>query len=563
MTRFPASRLWMAASILTCAASAAPAQTVPSELRALSGVTGPLGPGMGDLTYLTAGIPCVDAAGQVAFGARVAGPGVTAANDRGLWLGTPGGSQIVVRRGDPAAGFAQGVYGQFSLFALSPSGVLAFHAWVDGLSPTVTVSGLWSNRTGVLVKAAESNNYPVLQQSQFRGISRFYFGDAGLLTLVVTDESGFSYPTQQTPTAPPPRFPPGTLAVPTGVLESVEYGLNGAAVSGSSGAMFSGRYRTPSNQLGTGLWTLHEGVMAEVALVPSPAPGGLFYCSFNERKAANEAGDFAFGAALGMPNQVPTTDALFRVSEGTVTRLVSRGDPAPGRPGVTLRGPDVRVMNRQGTVLFSSHTSTNANAELWRVGADGQVSGVMAHGQSLPGLATGVTTSNLWEPSMNAAGEVALMVDVAGPGISSTNNQVLVCISAQGRVEVIARTGVPLTIAPGDARTPTAIGFQGGSGGEDGRATGLSDSGVVTYRAVFSDGSYAVLTAKVPRCGTADFDNDGDVGTDADIEAFFACLGGNCCATCDAGGSDFNADGDVGTDADIESFFRVLGGGPC
>jgi hypothetical protein len=60
---------------------------------------------------------------------------------------------------------------------------------------------------------------------------------------------------------------------------------------------------------------------------------------------------------------------------------------------------------------------------------------------------------------------------------------------------------------------------------------------------------------------TADFDGDGDAGTDADIEAFFACLAGNCCATC--GSPDFNADGDTGTDADIESFFRVLAGGAC
>ncbi len=64
-------------------------------------------------------------------------------------------------------------------------------------------------------------------------------------------------------------------------------------------------------------------------------------------------------------------------------------------------------------------------------------------------------------------------------------------------------------------------------------------------------------------CGTADFDGDGDIGTDADIEAFFACLGGNCCATCFPGGADFNGDGDIGTDADIEAFFRVLGGGNC
>jgi len=62
----------------------------------------------------------------------------------------------------------------------------------------------------------------------------------------------------------------------------------------------------------------------------------------------------------------------------------------------------------------------------------------------------------------------------------------------------------------------------------------------------------------VDRCGN-DFNGDGDVGTDADIEAFFACLAGNCCQHCLT--ADFNRDGDVGTDADIEAFFHVLAAG--
>jgi hypothetical protein len=70
----------------------------------------------------------------------------------------------------------------------------------------------------------------------------------------------------------------------------------------------------------------------------------------------------------------------------------------------------------------------------------------------------------------------------------------------------------------------------------------------------------AVRETRDPSC-SADFDGDGDVGTDADIEAFFACLAGDCCPLCWS--ADFNRDGDVGTDADIEAFFRVLGGGGC
>jgi hypothetical protein len=64
-------------------------------------------------------------------------------------------------------------------------------------------------------------------------------------------------------------------------------------------------------------------------------------------------------------------------------------------------------------------------------------------------------------------------------------------------------------------------------------------------------------------CGSADFNCDGDFGTDADIEAFFACLAGTCPGGSCPSSADFNADGDVGTDADIEAFFRVLAGGAC
>jgi len=70
------------------------------------------------------------------------------------------------------------------------------------------------------------------------------------------------------------------------------------------------------------------------------------------------------------------------------------------------------------------------------------------------------------------------------------------------------------------------------------------------------------IPVPIPTC-SADFNGDGDVGTDADIEAFFACLAGACCATCSPSGADFNNDGDFGTDADIEAFFRVLAGGIC
>jgi len=73
----------------------------------------------------------------------------------------------------------------------------------------------------------------------------------------------------------------------------------------------------------------------------------------------------------------------------------------------------------------------------------------------------------------------------------------------------------------------------------------------------------SVIEGQIIGCGSSDFNCDGDSATDQDIEAFFACVGGDCCATCDPLGADFNNDGDSATDADLEAFFRVLAGGPC
>jgi len=60
---------------------------------------------------------------------------------------------------------------------------------------------------------------------------------------------------------------------------------------------------------------------------------------------------------------------------------------------------------------------------------------------------------------------------------------------------------------------------------------------------------------------TLDFDGDGDAGTDADIEAYFAVLGGAPCPTGTCASLDFDTDGDAGTDADIQAFFLAIGGG--
>jgi hypothetical protein len=126
----------------------------------------------------------------------------------------------------------------------------------------------------------------------------------------------------------------------------------------------------------------------------------------------------------------------------------------------------------------------------------------------------------------------------------------------------LAQTAVPWsTIDGGGGKSASVSGqyiLQGTIGQHDAQAT--SANGRYTLRSGF----WVPYTPSAGGgCGTADFNCDGNVGTDADIEAFFTCLAGTCPPPPCTNSADFNGDGNVGTDADIEAFFRVLAGGNC
>jgi probable HAF family extracellular repeat protein len=95
-----------------------------------------------------------------------------------------------------------------------------------------------------------------------------------------------------------------------------------------------------------------------------------------------------------------------------------------------------------------------------------------------------------------------------------------------------------------------------------GQAKAINERGQIVGLGRLHTGEYRAFLLTPPGAAcSADFNGDGDAATDADIEAFFACMAGACCPTC--GSADFNGDGDAATDADIEAFFRVLAGGAC
>jgi hypothetical protein len=90
-------------------------------------------------------VPMLNSAGQAAFIGTLTGSGVTAQNDEGLWSGTPGNISLIIRGGDPAPGAAPALLDGFGFPWLTSDGLIGF--WASLAGPGVTSAnnqGIWA-----------------------------------------------------------------------------------------------------------------------------------------------------------------------------------------------------------------------------------------------------------------------------------------------------------------------------------------------------------------------------------------------------------------------------------
>ncbi|HYE63752.1 MAG TPA: choice-of-anchor tandem repeat NxxGxxAF-containing protein [Phycisphaerales bacterium] len=474
------------------------------------------------------------AGGRLAVLSYLVGDGVTAANGSALFLGLPENLAVVARAGAQAPG--------------APAGAL-----YGDLPPSI-VNGVYTvrHRNGRIVFECP------LVGSVPSGTRAVFAGTPGAISLVARRAA-------QAPGAPV-GVNYSTFAGPvTNAAGFVAFSavLSGTGVTiANDGAIFAG---TP----GSVVMIAREGNAAP----PAPGMAGLTTSGIGGFWI-NDAGTLTFTATLAGPGITTENDsAAFIIPGGGGTPTVIReGDAAPGLPGLTHGTISVVIPSGGGRVLMTSQlagpgvTTTN-NRAIW-VGTPGNFSLVMRSGDPAPGL-PGVSPTAFLDVCLSPAGHIAFLTTLTGTGVTSTNNTALWGRTSAGQVTLLARKGVPFEFAPGQTITPDAILLNSLTGGEDGKPAAVNDDNQVAFLLYVSPTAAAVgVLAHVdavppPPCGTADFNGDGDTGTDQDIEAFFACIGGHCCPTCFEGGSDFNADGDAATDQDIEAFFRVLGGHAC
>jgi hypothetical protein len=121
--------------------------------------TGDPAPGAASgVNFSALGAALLNGPGEIAFLGRVSGPGVSANNDDGIWAEREGtGLTLVAREGEPAPGTQSGV--QFSTLlarALNAAGQVAFSARLTGSGFSFD-EGIWAqNRSGELILIARA-----------------------------------------------------------------------------------------------------------------------------------------------------------------------------------------------------------------------------------------------------------------------------------------------------------------------------------------------------------------------------------------------------------------------
>jgi hypothetical protein len=467
------------------------------------------------------GTPVLDAQGRVAFYANLAGTGVSATNDSGLWGGPAGGLALVAREGDPAPGTPAGVaFGNLFGDPVIRDGrvsFLVFNSLTGAGVSAANDSGVWSGAPGgvqLIVRegdpaagAAAGATYGEVQSNLIGGSN--IGGASARLGAAGGNGLWVGPPGAVQPIALPGGPAPGT---PAGVtfLSTAPQPL--VLVNGPGRAVFSGTLAgsgvTTSND--SGIWAGGAGAVQLVAREGSQAaalPAGVLYGLISQ-SGFNDAGQVSLsGSVTGSGVTSANDSAIWTGQPGALQLLARKGDPAPGGPaGSTLNlSFTAAPLNRAGQAAFRAGlvgggVTTANDTAIW-TGTPGSLQMVAREGDPAPGTPAGVTFGDLGTSltALNGSGQVAFRALLAGPGVDTSNDRGIFA-GPPGALQLIAREGQTIDLGGGDLRTIADNGLFAylNHGSEDGQHQSFNDAGQLAFLAQFTDGSRAILVATIP-----------------------------------------------------------------
>ena len=474
-------------------------------------LTGDLAPGAGgSATYNSFSTPTLNDAGQTAFvGFLDPGGGVTTSNDTGIWSGGAGSVALVAREGDVAPGTSSATYSGFNAPVLNDAGQTAFRGSLNqgGDVTTSNNSGIWSEGSGSLALVArEGSPAPGTSSADYRNFSHQALNDAGQTAFTgfltggsVTSSNDYGIWSEGSGSlalvAREGDVAPGTGSAVYSSLGTLV--LNDAGQTVFRGVLNQGGDVNSSND--SGIWSGGAGSLALVAREGDVAPGtgSAVYSFLGSTPALNNAGETAFsGLVTGSGVNTSNNSGIWSGDAGGLALVARGGSPAPGTSATygSFRNP---VLNDSGQTAFQSSltgggVTLSNNFGIWSEGS-GSLALVAREGDVAPG--TGSAEYSRFDfLVLNDAGQTAFQGVLAlGGDVNSSNDRGIWAQNSAGVLELIAREGDLLEVAPGDSRTVSFLAFVGSTSNSDGRRSGFNNSGELAFLANFTDGSRGIF----------------------------------------------------------------------
>jgi formylglycine-generating enzyme required for sulfatase activity len=524
-----------------------PVVALASDLRtvALSGQQAPgapLGVAFGTFGSVGGNVhdfgPILNDAGRVAFGSFLVGNSVNSTNLYGIWSEGSGILNKVARTGDPAPGaplganfgaFGYQVYSNFLQF--NDNGEVAFLASLTG---GASGWGVWSGTPDELAQVAcTGDSVPGAPAGTLFSNAPYYWAspalnDGGHVAFRGYIDTAFRY---------------GIWSNRTGSLAPL--GLPGAPAPGLPGVTFFNLYGPALNDAGRAafyatiegdgvqglsartIWAESSSGLQLIARSRNQAPGlleGVLFAEFNS-PVINNAGSVAFQAALAS-GPGGGGDTIWSNASGSLRMIARVGQPAPGAPDGMLYGGirnwDFPLLNNAGHTVFRAELIDAAAAihgqGIW-LEREGHVQLIARTGQHAPGTPHDLTFRVFGEgsydydamPYLNDADQIAFRALIYGNGVDATNDQGIWASDRTGVLQLIARSGDLLEVAPGDFRTISALRLGSGyieSIPRPANASPFNDFGQVAFTATFTDGSSGVFVSNAVAHVPADFNGD-------------------------------------------------------
>ncbi len=341
-------------------------------------------------------------AGQIVFRANLAGPGVTTANDAGIWAGTPGSLQMVAREGEVAPGTGGAVFDLFNYqFEAYPVPVM--------------------NAAGEVVFSGHCTGG--------RGIWRWSGGTLELVALT------------------------GTSAI--GISNAVFEYLHDPWMNGSGQVVFKASVAGEGVDFtnNSGIWAGVPGAVNLVVRKGSPAPGtNNQYLVMNADNVGlnsiDDGGFVTFGCSLFDSNWsvVPGGGGVWHYgSGGGGTAWTVYSDPAPGLPGVNMGGSNTWGPHPTSSMPFQTYLTGNGvngdnDDSLWLKDVGPSPLLIVRDGDQFD-IGGGV---------MRTIGSIAYSPGTNRQSGYNANRQMVIGLGFWGGTSGIFSTNVPVPTSPGD-----------------------------------------------------------------------------------------------------------------